>query len=400
MEQPKAKTTRKQRGARIAQTGALRQKGDLWFVPSQSGPGTWVVDYSEGEDKPVCTCPDYEKRSAFCKHIFAVEIHLNRMAAPKSPEQRATYSQDWPQYNAAQMNEGDHFLTLLHGLCQGITMPPQTGRGRPKTPLADMVFACVLKVYEGMSGRRTTSELRRCQKDGLLDKAPHYNTISDALNKPELTPLLRTLLQESALPLRGVESQFAADSTGFATTTYDRWYDQKWGTERKKAKFVKAHAICGTATHVVTDMLVSHKHDATQFRPLLERTAARFEIVEVSGDKAYSSKANLEAAAAAGAVPYIPFKDGITGKGPALWAKMFHYYQYKRDEFDSHYHRRSNVETMFGMVKAKFGASIRSKKETAQVNELYCKFLAHNIVVLISSIYELGIQPEFWQEAA
>ena len=390
-------TTRKQRGAAIAEAGKLRQKGDLWFVPSQSGPGTWVVDYSE--DKPTCTCPDYEKRSAFCKHIFAIEIHLNRMATP-NPEKKATYTQDWPQYNAAQMNEKDHFLGLLHGLCQGITMPKQTGRGRPKTPLADIVFACVLKTYVGMSGRRASSDLRRCQEDGLLDKAPHYNTISDAFKNEDLTPLLRTLLQESALPLRGVESQFAADSTGFSTKTYDRWFDQKWGKERKRAKFVKAHAICGTATHIVTDLLVNSRGDATQFKPLLDRTAARFEVKEVSGDKAYLSKKNLKAAVAVGAIPYIPFKEGMTGKGPALWAKMFHYYQYKREDFDQHYHRRSNVETVFCMVKAKFGSFVRSKSETAQVNELYCKFLCHNIAVLISSIYELGLQPEFWTEAA
>ena len=32
----------------------------------------------------------------------------------------------------------------------------------------------------------------------------------------------------------------------------------------------------------------------------------------------------------------------------------------------------------------------------AQVNEIHCKFLCHNICVLIASIYELGIEPEFW----
>jgi hypothetical protein len=31
----------------------------------------------------------------------------------------------------------------------------------------------------------------------------------------------------------------------------------------------------------------------------------------------------------------------------------------------------------------------------AQVNELLCKFLCHNLCVLIQSFYELGIEPEF-----
>ena len=58
----------------------------------------------------------------------------------------------------------------------------------------------------------------------------------------------------------------------------------------------------------------------------------------------------------------------------------------------SHYHKRSNVETVFSMIKAKFGGSVRAKTPTAQVNEVLC----HNICVLIQSIYELGLEPTFW----
>ena len=75
---------------------------------------------------------------------------------------------------------------------------------------------------------------------------------------------------------------------------------------------------------------------------------------------------------------------------------MFHYYSLHRDDFLSHYHKRSNVETTFHVIKAKFGETIRSKTETAQVNEALCKILCHNICVVIQSVYELGIEPSFW----
>ena len=48
------------------------------------------------------------------------------------------------------------------------------------------------------------------------------------------------------------------------------------------------------------------------------------------------------------------------------------------------------------MIKAKFGGSVRAKSPTAQVNEVLCKVLCHNICVLIQSIYELGLEPTFW----
>ena len=48
------------------------------------------------------------------------------------------------------------------------------------------------------------------------------------------------------------------------------------------------------------------------------------------------------------------------------------------------------------MIKAKFGASVRSKTRTAQINEVLCKVICHNLCVLVQSIYELGIEPTFW----
>jgi hypothetical protein len=48
------------------------------------------------------------------------------------------------------------------------------------------------------------------------------------------------------------------------------------------------------------------------------------------------------------------------------------------------------------MMKAEFGDRIRSKTDTAQVNEMLLKVLCHNICVVIQSIYELGIEPDFY----
>jgi hypothetical protein len=60
------------------------------------------------------------------------------------------------------------------------------------------------------------------------------------------------------------------------------------------------------------------------------------------------------------------------------------------------YHKRSNVESAFSMMKRKFGDSLRSKTDVAMVNETLCKILCHNLVVLIHEMCELGIDPVFW----
>ena len=77
---------------------------------------------------------------------------------------------------------------------------------------------------------------------------------------------------------------------------------------------------------------------------------------------------------------------------------MYHYYNFRRDEFLTHYHKRSNVESTFNMIKAKFCDHVRSKTDVAMTNGVLCKVLCHNICCLIQSMYELEIEPTFGQK--
>ncbi len=49
------------------------------------------------------------------------------------------------------------------------------------------------------------------------------------------------------------------------------------------------------------------------------------------------------------------------GPKSELWTRMYHFYSLNRAEFLQHYHKRSNVETTFHMIKSKFGQRLRSK---------------------------------------
>jgi len=75
---------------------------------------------------------------------------------------------------------------------------------------------------------------------------------------------------------------------------------------------------------------------------------------------------------------------------------MYHLFGYQRDTLLSRYHQRSNVETAFSMITAKFGDSLRSKSEVGQFNEVLCKVIAHNLCALIAYIHEIELEmPEF-----
>ena len=144
---------RETKGQHIAQRAHIVQHGDTWLVPSQAGKGNYKVN----PEKPYCSCADFEFRRDNCKHIFAVEIIIEKSKTTTTENgktvvtetikvTRKTYSQNWPSYNKAQTEEKRLFQYLLHQLCQGVGEPAQMN-GRPRLPLEDMIFSMCLKVY-------------------------------------------------------------------------------------------------------------------------------------------------------------------------------------------------------------------------------------------------------------
>jgi transposase len=402
--------TRQQRGLELAATKKIQPKGALWMVPSQNGAGTYTVDMKH--DPPTCSCLDHETRGVTCKHIFAVTYVVKREEGADGStivtesvtitSTKQTYTQNWPAYNAAQTNEKDKFQVLLSDLCRGISEPSVRKTGRPSLPLSDAIFSAVFKVYSTVSGRRFMSDLREAKTRGFVSKTPHYNSIFNYLENPALTPVLRTLITESSLPLKSVEIDFAVDSSGFSTSRFVRWFDIKYGKERAEHEWVKCHLMCGVKTNIVTAIEIGDRfaHDNPFFPTMVESTAKNFQIAEVSADKGYASIESTDAVTKAGGTPFIAFKSNATGGSGGSWQKMFHYFMFRRDEFVQHYHKRSNVESTFSMMKRKFGDGLRSKTDTAMVNETLCKVLCHNLVVLIHETHELGIDPVFWADNA
>jgi hypothetical protein len=158
--------------------------------------------------------------------------------------------------------------------------------------------------------------------------------------------------------------------------------------------------MCGAKTNIVTAVEIAGRDagDSPMFKPLVETTAQNFAVKEVPADKAYLSADNLSLVDRLGGTAYVPFKvNSVAGEAGSLWEQMFFYYSFRREEFLKHYHARSNAESTFAMVKAKFRDHVRSRTDTAMKNEVLCKLLCHNVCVLIQSQCELGIEPVFWQ---
>lgn len=169
-------------------------------------------------------------------------------------KERQTYPQNWPAYNETQKREKLLFLDILDELCSLVPVEKQI-MGRPRAPLPEMVFSCVLKVYELLSSRRVNSDLDIARRMGYLSRTPHYNTVLKYFNDPRFVPILTNLIQLSALPLKDLEHTFAVDASGLSSAFYSRWLDYRFNGDKRIRDWLKVHLICGAKTNIVTHVV-------------------------------------------------------------------------------------------------------------------------------------------------
>jgi hypothetical protein len=306
---------REQRGIIIAATVKLVESHGVWVVPSATrGDKRYMVD----PKKQSCTCPDHQETGFKCKHLYAVEFTVKREQSVDGTvtetrtltfTEKKVYTQDWANYNLAQSEEKNRFKVLLHDLCRGIP-EPEYHMGRPPVPVKDRLFSVVYKVYSTVSCRRFNCDFEDAINDGFISRRFHYNKVNMFLENDDLTAPLYTLIGQSALPLKSIETQFAVDATGFSTGRHVRWMDEKWGVERSGRDWVKVHAAVGTKTHIFTAVAVygRNTNESPILPELVKGTCRYFEPKEWSADKEYLSATNIESIFASNALPFLQAK--------------------------------------------------------------------------------------------
>jgi transposase len=401
---------RQQKGLEIAATMHLEKQPDgTWSVPSQTLKGRYAVDATTKH----CTCPDFELRQQPCKHVFAVEYVIRRetvhtadgdgattVTTTETAAVRVTYGQDWPNYNRAQTAEKELFCHLLRDLCAAVPEPERAQtRGRPRIPVADALFSACFKVYSTASCRRFMTDLREAQAHGFVERPWHFNTVLKVIEDQDITARLHELVAATAAPLRAIERTFAVDSTGFGTQRFYRHYTAKYGHDQYAREWLKLHALIGIETNIIAAARITERNgnDAPEFKPLLEMGRQQFTLAEVCADKAYASRDNVATVTEGGGTPYIALRSNVKEptlrreQKPNAWEKLFYLYNYRKEEFLSRYHQRSNAESTFSALKRVFGDTLRNRTVVAQINELLLKVIAYNIVCVVHSIFELGV---------
>ena len=341
---------------------------------------------------------------------------------------RNSRRRDWPAYNRAQTHEATDvmvFLGRLSDLISAVAAPAQgpRRRGGQPYPLGKVVFACVEKVYSGLSSRRHEGVLRLSAQHGFVRNAPlwtpdgfdfaplagsspifipQFNTVERYLRCRWLTPLLLELVTLVARPLREIEHVFAIDGTGWSTRWYDRWQDGKEAPESERQQWVKMHLLGGVKTNVVARAAISpgNHHDSPYFKGLVTEANKHFDVHQVLADLGYSGSGNYALGGELGYETRVPFKSNTLPPADdgSEWSRNLWLFLNDKGRFMEEYHQRSNIESTNGSLKVTHPQKLRGKGFCAQENEALAILVAYNLRVLAREVWMRGLELDLESE--
>lgn len=165
----------------------------------------------------------------------------------------------------------------------------------------------------------------------------------------------------------------AIDSTGFETSYMSYYYANRWNRQdkRKHRRYLKASiAIDTDSQYILAEKIrLGPRNDNIDFEPVLKNIKCRF----VVADKGYDSRENrLFVLNKLKAYPQIPYR---------IWSGSTYINNGNKKIIcnDKIYHQRSKVETVFSVIKRKYGSSILSRGFESQKRELLIRLITYNI---------------------
>ncbi len=343
----------------------------------------WTTNYDELIEKAFLAEGKVSDTRDFVAQTLRQQVRSSPMSevAPSPKRYKTT---NWPQYNAALKARGS--LTLWLDSDMQWLAAPSGKRGRQHLfSDACIQFCLSMKCLFGLPLRQTLGLVQSLlQLSGAHWPVPDYSTVSRRQ---------KSLTVELNYQRSGEGLHLLVDSTGIKFLGEGEWKCKKHGPEYRR-QWRKVHLGIDAQTLEIRAIEVTDNSigDAPMLPCLLEQIAEQEDLLSVSADGVYDTKACHEAIAQRGAQAIIPprknakwWKEGKSAGakvrneavkacqrlGHRLWKQW------------SGYHRRSLVETKMHCFK-RLGERVMARTFERQVVELQVR------VALLNRFTQLG----------
>jgi len=284
-------------------------------------------------------------------------------------------------------HEKERFIQNLCEFIKPLNFEQLQLMGRPKSNFKDIIKSLCIMSYNGMSYRRTQTDLRWMLEQELISYVPPRSTLNDYSNDENTNFIIEKLIQLSALFFNDNEDTLIVDSTWFGERMYSGGYRKVYDKKHAPLEKVrKLHIGCLKNSKIIAYAKATKgtKHDSPIFEDIL-LGVKRFQIKTLIADAGYSGKNNYALCKENGIDNvFIDFKSNATLRRAKsdIWREKLKLYKEHKEIWNQTYRFRVIVEGIFSAVKRKNLNYLRSKKEVAMDVEILLKALVYNLTII------------------
>lgn len=273
------------------------------------------------------------------------------------------------------------FLTVTLNIVKAANVPIyRTKFSKHEFTQHQLLTLVIFKEYLGVKYRQLCDILGLTKKFKEIlgcSRIPHYTTLCRFSHRISSKLISRVLHTVTSLFYRstGRISTIAIDSTGFPTSYFSYYYSIRAQKERKG--FLKISIAVDTHKKTILALKITknRQHDSKHVKSLL-RKASRTKLAQYYVlDKGYDSEEiHRQIREELQAISFIPIRNW-----KASYVSGFYRQQMAKGFDKAVYRKRNLIETVFSVVKRKFGGFVRGVGFRNQVKEIKLKCIAYSL---------------------